>query len=335
MNTKKNVTAAREAARVARRLLKAAGLQDDVLLIKYDNTYDGFDKDTVEDMRDQYGDNVITQQKKTSILRRLLEAFVNPFTIVLAVLAVISFFTGDLPAVVIVLVMVTISGLLRFVQEFRSSVAAQKLSEMVETTAAVQRQVVDEETGKTVSAKVEIPMDELVVGDVVYLAAGDMVPADLRVLQAKDLFISQSSLTGESEPVEKIPGPVGGKHSNGVRRVVFLAHPAGTGFVHGTIPRGLVRGIAVVANPGRPHDQDAETPLHPQQGLVAGHGAHHPRHRRRHDHPVHRGRAVVGNGAPPARLFRIVGGDDPVLHAARHRLQESLRPPLRRAVVGR
>ena len=218
MNTKttskKTAQSARQAARVTRRLLNAADKASDVLLIKYDNTYDGFDDEAVEDSRDEFGKNVITQQKKTSIPRHLLDAFVNPFTIVLFVLSVISCFTGDLPAVVIVLVMVMISGLLRFVQEFRSSIAAEKLTEMVETTVAVQRQIEDEDTEQVVSCRSEIPMDELVVGDVVYLAAGDIVPADLRVLAAKDLFISQASLTGESEPIEKTASPIKGRHTN-------------------------------------------------------------------------------------------------------------------------
>jgi P-type Mg2+ transporter len=122
---------------------------------------------------------------------------------VLFVLAVISLFSEDYPAVIIVLSMVFISGLLRFVQELRSGNAAKRLSEMVETTACAVRKYKDKESGETFSQKKEIPMDEIVVGDVVYLAAGDMVPADVRILQAKDLFISQSALTGESEPVEK------------------------------------------------------------------------------------------------------------------------------------
>ena len=214
MNTKKNLDAAREAARVTRRLLTAASKSADVVLIKYDNTYDGFDADDVDEMRDQYGRNVITQQKKTSILVRLIQAFVNPFTVVLFVLAIISAFTDDLAAVIIVLVMVTISGLLRFVQEFRSSVAATKLTEMVETTATVHRQVEDRATDEVVAVSQEIPMDELVVGDVIQLAAGDMMPADVRLLQAKDLFVSQSSLTGESEPLEKFAEPVPGRQSN-------------------------------------------------------------------------------------------------------------------------
>ena len=98
--------------------------------------------------------------------------------------------------VVIISTMVIISGTLRFVQESRSGNAAEKLLAMITTTCTVTRREQE---------KIEIPMDDLVVGDIVHLAAGDMIPADVRILEAKDLFISQSSLTGESEPIEKTP----------------------------------------------------------------------------------------------------------------------------------
>jgi len=208
------IQAQRATQRVQRRLLNAATRPASDLLIKYDNTDDGYDHDDVDESRDQYGRNVITQQKTTSIWRRLVEAFVNPFTIVLFVLSIISLFTGDFAAVVIVMVMVMVSGLLRFVQEFRSEIAARRLSEMVETTATVQRQIEDDDTHELKSVKAEIPLDELVVGDLLYLAAGDMVPADVRVIAAKDLFISQASLTGESEPVEKTFDAIPGRHTN-------------------------------------------------------------------------------------------------------------------------
>ena len=214
MSRAKNQTMNLAAAKVKRRLLNAANKKAEILLIKYDNDYNGFDEETVDEMRDQYGQNIITQQKKASLLKRLFDAFVNPFTIVLFVLSVISFFTEDLPAVIIVLGMVTVSGLLRFVQEFRSEKAAQRLGEMVETTVTVQRQIEDEKTEELKSVKSEIPMDELVVGDLIYLAAGDIIPADVRILQAKDLFISQASLTGESEPVEKTGDEIPGRHTN-------------------------------------------------------------------------------------------------------------------------
>ena len=195
--------------RAKRRLLNAAKKDAETLLIQYDNE-SGYDDEKVEEMRDQYGVNIITRVKKESIFQHLRDAFVNPFTVVLFVLTIISLVSRDIPAVVIVMTMVLISGFLRLIQEMRSGSAAEKLGEIVETTAAVMRRADDEGTGE----KREIPLDEIVVGDVVHLAAGDIIHADLRILTAKDLFISQSSLTGESEPVEKFPAAATGKPTN-------------------------------------------------------------------------------------------------------------------------
>ena len=166
-------------------------------------SFDGLDEERVEDIRDNHGRNEISHDKKASLFRRIFEAFINPFTVVLIVLAVISTFTDiilvakeerSFTSVIIVLTMVTISGILRFVQETRSNNAAEKLNALIKTTTAVERKGF---------GKIEIPLGDIVPGDIVYLAAGDMIPADVRILQAKDLFISQAALTGESEPVEK------------------------------------------------------------------------------------------------------------------------------------
>ena len=222
---KKNLTVptTTRADRTKRRLLNAAVKPYKTLLIQYDNSFDGYDEEKVDEMRDQYGANIITRQKKVTVFRRLWDAFVNPFTVVLFILALLSFVTDvlaaapgekDPTAVIIVFAMVFISGMIRFVQEFRSGGAAEKLNEMVETTVAVQRMYEVEDSDEVVSENREIPLDEVVVGDVIHLAAGDIIPADLRILQAKDLFISQSSLTGESEPVEKFGEAVSGKPKN-------------------------------------------------------------------------------------------------------------------------
>ncbi|MDR3298298.1 MAG: magnesium-translocating P-type ATPase [Candidatus Nomurabacteria bacterium] len=185
------------------RLLETASLTPDTVLEKYNVTLSGRSTREVERLQDIYGKNVITKQNKDSTAKRLFRAFIDPFIMVLIILAAISFVTDVLMAapgqkdpwsVVIVMVMVLIAGILQFVQESRSNSAAEKLSAMVETTIAVQRD------GKDAA---EIPIDEIVIGDIITLAAGDMVPADLRIIQAKDLFVSQSSLTGESEPTEK------------------------------------------------------------------------------------------------------------------------------------
>lgn len=175
-------------------------------------TLRGLDAEAVMVSRTKYGSNKVTHEKKQSLAKRLAGAFINPFTAILFCLAVVSAMTdmvfpyfallGSAPedfdplTVVIILTMVIISGTLRFVQESRSGNAAEKLLAMITTTCTVTRRKQE---------KIEIPMDDLVVGDIVHLAAGDMIPADVRILEAKDLFISQSGLTGESEPVEKTP----------------------------------------------------------------------------------------------------------------------------------
>ena len=172
----------------------------------------GLDEETVSRNRSKYGSNKVTHEKKKSLAKRLAGAFINPFTAILFCLALVSMMTdmvfpyfsllGSTPedfdclTVVIILTMVIISGTLRFVQGSRSGNAAEKLLAMITTTCTVTRKGQE---------KVEIPMDDLVVGDIVHLSAGDMIPADVRILEAKDLFVSQASLTGESEPVEKTP----------------------------------------------------------------------------------------------------------------------------------
>jgi len=222
---KKTLTATTtsRADRAKRRLLNAAAKPYETLLIQYDNSFEGYDEEKVDEMRDQYGANIITRQEKVTVFHRLWDAFINPFTVVLFVLAILSFITDviaaapgdkDPTAVIIVLTMVFISGMIRFVQEYRSGGAAEKLNEMVETTVSVVRLYEMEDSDETYSEYREIPLDEVVVGDVIKLAAGDIIPADLRILHAKDLFISQSSLTGESEPVEKFGVPIPGKQTN-------------------------------------------------------------------------------------------------------------------------
>ncbi|MCL2403316.1 MAG: magnesium-translocating P-type ATPase [Coriobacteriia bacterium] len=196
------------------RLIAGARATESELFTQYNPAaYDGHNEDTAQLARERYGENTISHSEKLSTLRQLVDAFINPFTIVLFVLAIISFFTDfllasagerDLTAVIIILSMVTISGLLRFVQESRSSKAAEALAEMVETTVDCIRS----------SNAAEVPVDEVVVGDIIKLAAGDIIPGDMRILKAKDLFVSESSLTGESEPVEKFSHHYQGESSN-------------------------------------------------------------------------------------------------------------------------
>lgn len=178
----------------------------EALFDRFGSSLAGLSKRMVEKNRDLHGDNKISHQKEKTIFQRLLGAFINPFTSILIFLAAISTVTdiilpsfsgeeADPLTVIIILTMVLFSGVLRFFQEARSGKAAERLLDMITTTATVTRQGTSE---------VEIPMEDLVVGDIVHLSAGDMVPADLRIIMAKDTFISQSALTGESESFEKL-----------------------------------------------------------------------------------------------------------------------------------
>ena len=187
----------------AERLLRASMSTKRALLEKYKTPSDGFEEAEAAELRESCGRNELSRGRREPLALKFLRAFVNPFTIVLAVIAAVSFVTDVLMAapgredpstVVIICVMVAVSGLLRFVQEARADRAAAKLKEMVHTTASVRRGFEEPQ---------EIPLAEIVPGDLVVLSAGDLVPADLRVLSCKDLFVNQAALTGESEPVEK------------------------------------------------------------------------------------------------------------------------------------
>jgi len=185
------------------RMKFASTAETDSLFREFGTTAEGLSEELVDKSRERYGSNRVTHGKKLSLSQRLAKAFINPFTAVLFCLAVLSSITDiimpdepDPLAVIIISTMVLISGILRFVQETRSGNAAENLLKLIKTTTNVQRQEAGNE---------EIPLDEVVVGDIVHLAAGDMVPADVRIIQAKDMFVSQAALTGESLAVEKLP----------------------------------------------------------------------------------------------------------------------------------
>ena len=145
-----------------------------------------------------HGENQVAHERPPAWYLQLWHGFANAFSALLAVLATVSWLSDDHESALIIGIMVLISGLLRFFQERRASLAAQKLQEMVRVTCTVVRK-----DDKGVATDREIPIRELVPGDLVKLSAGDMVPADLRLLTVKDLFIAQSALTGEALPIEK------------------------------------------------------------------------------------------------------------------------------------
>jgi Mg2+-importing ATPase len=143
------------------------------------------------------GPNEVAQERKQGWPVRLLKIIRNPLVILLTTLSAISFLTGDARAGTVMAIMVALSVGLRFWQEARADAAAEKLKAMIHVTATVVRD----------GAAREMPLRDLVPGDIVKLAAGDMIPGDVRLLTSKDLFVSQGSLTGESLPVEKFHDP--------------------------------------------------------------------------------------------------------------------------------
>ncbi|MCE9578888.1 MAG: magnesium-translocating P-type ATPase [Deltaproteobacteria bacterium] len=141
----------------------------------------------------EHGPNTLARDEQPSLALLLWRAVRNPLVVLLAVLAIVSFATGDPRAGTVMVLMILLSVGLKLVQEAKAGSSAAKLRAMISVHATALRD----------GAACEVPLSELVPGDVVQLAAGDMIPADVRIVQAKDLFVIQGSLTGESFPVEK------------------------------------------------------------------------------------------------------------------------------------
>ena len=179
--------------------LKAARATQAQLWQMFDSHPEGLNAREVVQAREKYGVNQIPGEEPSPWWVDLWRCYRNPFNLLLTLLGVISYATEDLFAAGVIALMVGISTLLNFIQESRSGKAADALKAMVSNTATVLRVI----NKKGAHDWVEIPVDQLVPGDIVKLSAGDMIPADLRVLQARDLFVAQASLTGESLPVEK------------------------------------------------------------------------------------------------------------------------------------
>jgi P-type Mg2+ transporter len=152
----------------------------------------------------RFGLNQIARERRTGVIYELINRTKNPLNALLLTLAVISYFLGDVRAAIVIATMVLLSIFTAFIQEHRSNQAAAKLRALVKTTASVKRQGQSAASRPSkVEGFFEVPIEEVVPGDLVALSAGDMIPADLRVLSAKDLYVNQSALTGEAMPVEK------------------------------------------------------------------------------------------------------------------------------------
>lgn len=196
-------------------LLRVASLEADAVLAALGSSREGLlDRDALERLQ-QHGPNLVVQETRRGFVLELFDRVRTPLNLLLLVLAGVSYYLDDLKSAVVISLMVVVAALLSAIQESRSTAAAEKLRAMVKTTATVLRQDkrkgVPEEITRFFQIHLhargperrEIPLEQLVPGDVVHLSAGDMVPADVRVVSAKDVFINQASLTGESLPVEK------------------------------------------------------------------------------------------------------------------------------------
>ena len=163
---------------------------------------DGLSYEQVEAMREKYGENSFAERKNDTTIRRLRRAFINPFNIILFILGIISLvtdvflvsnFARNATTAIIIFSMILISGAIRLIQELRAKNAAQQLDRLIHESITVKRE----------GELIEISAEELVVGDIVLLSAGDRVPADIRLTEVTDLFISQAAITGESAILEK------------------------------------------------------------------------------------------------------------------------------------
>ncbi|MGE8179909.1 magnesium-translocating P-type ATPase [Pseudomonas fluorescens] len=202
---------------LAQTLVAAANSDTGSLLEKLGSHSDGLSDSEAEALREQFGLNEVEHEQPLPWWTHLWHCYKNPFNLLLTLLAVISWLTDDLKAATVIFSMVVLSTLLRFWQEAKSNKAADALKAMVSNTATVMRRDFSAEPatvfGKLYGAaarvkgaqRIELPIKQLVPGDLIVLSAGDMIPADCRVLSAKDLFVSQAAMTGESMPVEKFP----------------------------------------------------------------------------------------------------------------------------------
>jgi Mg2+-importing ATPase len=204
------------------------GCRAEALFEGFNTSLKGLSQDEAERRLEEYGYNEPARRKKRTIAFQILSKFVNPLVIVLLIIAAFSLFFGQIVSAILVILMAIMSVLLSFIQEYRAGKEAEKLSEMVRATATVYRD----------GRPQEIKIREVVPGDIVDLFAGDMIPADLRIISCKDLLINQSSLTGESAPVDKTAEPIQTK-SKSITELTNIA------FMGSTVISGTALGVVV------------------------------------------------------------------------------------------
>lgn len=231
------------------RLVKAAKLDSAQLLNKFNSSEAGLTEQQASAQQKIIGLNEISHEKPLMWWQHLWYCYRNPFNILLSLLALVAFLTDDLTGTCIISVMVILSTLLRYWQESKSNQAADALKAMVSNTATVlrdqlsyddlvlmqQRYGIDVKNQK--NSQFEMPIQYLVPGDIILLSAGDMIPADCRILTAKDLFVSQAAMTGESMPVEKFPVQTNLQQSNALEleNIVFMGTNVVSGSAHAMV----------------------------------------------------------------------------------------------------
>lgn len=193
--------AKKEEVDVAKLYGNEATLSKEIFIKNYNVNLDGLTQNIAEEKISKYGLNEISQGKSKKWYNYFLQSLFSPFNSILIGISFLLIYTDvilpenpSFANILVIILLVTVSTFLEFFEEYRSNKAAEKLKELVATTTTVIRD------GK----KVNLPMKEITIGDIVVLSAGDMIPADLRVLESKDLYVSQSSLTGESDSVKKL-----------------------------------------------------------------------------------------------------------------------------------
>jgi len=203
LRTKRETPGTSRQRSIALKLVEFARMDISEVFASLATSENGISKDDEEERLSKYGPNEISREKITRWYVLLLRNFYNPFVGLLIAFAAVSFFLREIQSVIILSVMIVISVLVRFFQEHRASKSFRHLSSLVQNKATVRRH----------GTRQDVLFSEVVPGEIVLLSAGDMVPADMRLIAAKDLFISQSAITGESLPIEKNDCSPSGKSS--------------------------------------------------------------------------------------------------------------------------
>lgn len=204
---------------VEENLKRYSNLDIEELFKEYKTSYSGISIIELDDRLEEYGKNIIDTKNNNSLINRLKEAFINPFNMVLILVAIITFITDvviptkkDYATFILIVATVIISAIISFIQQVKSDKAAKKLQKMISNKIDVIRDdvlsIVDDE--------------DIVPGDIVKLSSGDMLPGDVRFLTVKDLFIDQASLTGESNPVEKFAESKGNEGITDISNIGFM-----------------------------------------------------------------------------------------------------------------